>query len=169
MLKRTANRRSHRVTVAGLVTLIERALSQTPARSFFAARSRRWLRLQFFATPPPSWTGGGGFAPQPGERTANIGSQGPSVCDRLLAQMNRASAFRPPSWTGGVGSRGKRDPLGKYLAAEVRQWGYGAVVVQRDQLQDRVHIRARGLKTTRVCPGQGDGNKCAGRCAVLLL
>ena len=29
---------------------------------FFAARSRRWLRLQFFATPPPSWTGGGGFA-----------------------------------------------------------------------------------------------------------
>ena len=33
----------------------------------------------------------------------NIGSQDPSVCDRLLAQMNRASAFRshPPAGQAG--------------------------------------------------------------------
>jgi hypothetical protein len=55
-------REAHRVTVAGLATLIERA----------------------------------GIA-------VNIGSQGPSVCDRLLAQMNTASAFRPSPHVGQAG------------------------------------------------------------------
>ena len=43
----------------------------------------------------------------------NIGSQGPSVCDRLLAQMNRASAFRPHPHAGQAGGSfgGARDPL----------------------------------------------------------